>query len=234
MKQFALALLLVTATNVYCSSGEEQARGTNDTSTTQAHTIQKESATDSSKNIFSQAYDAIADTINDVLEKIGDINWDNFHTVEEEKFYRCKQLSAERFEHYINKFGIKTIVNLRGESDSGWWHDEKTIAHKHGVQHFDLPLSPFNPPSIEEILALLYIYETTPRPILIHCLQGADRTGLAAAMWVLDQQEKSNDEAEKQFSLFYRHAELAFPQMHKFVANWRGRGWLLNNYSPYN
>jgi hypothetical protein len=38
--------------------------------------------------------------------------------------------------------GIKTIINLRGESDNdGWYQEEKTASDHLGLVHIDFPMS---------------------------------------------------------------------------------------------
>ena len=43
------------------------------------------------------------------------------------------------------------------------------------------------------------------KPVLIHCKSGADRTGLAAAIYLLTEGGKTLDQAERQLSLRYIH-----------------------------
>ena len=43
--------------------------------------------------------------------------FDNFHVVEKGKFYRSQQLSPEKLGHYLKKYNIKTLINLRGDNE---------------------------------------------------------------------------------------------------------------------
>ena len=57
----------------------------------------------------------------------------NFHEVVPGQFYRSAQLSGERLGAEIDRYGIKTVINLRGENpDKGWYVDEvsATAAHE--------------------------------------------------------------------------------------------------------
>jgi protein tyrosine/serine phosphatase len=47
-------------------------------------------------------------------------------------------------------------------------------------------MSATKPPDKDTLLGLLEIMRTAERPLLMHCKSGADRTGLAAAIFVLD------------------------------------------------
>ena len=54
----------------------------------------------------------------------------NFHTVEEGALYRSAQLSKNQYKRKIKRYGIKTIINLRGASTKKWYKREKEIAKK--------------------------------------------------------------------------------------------------------
>lgn len=52
--------------------------------------------------------------------------------------------------------------------------------------------------SKEKPISLLYIYDTAPTPILVHCSSVRDRTGEAAAIWVLEMIGLKKDKALEQ------------------------------------
>jgi undecaprenyl-diphosphatase len=61
-----------------------------------------------------------------------------------------------------------------------------------------------------------------PRPVLIHCKQGADRTGLVAAMWkvIVDKEPKS--EARKQLSPIFFHFPICrTASLDRFFKKWQ-------------
>lgn len=157
---------------------------------------------------------------------------DNFFAVQEGHLYRCRQLSGERFGHYIDKFGIKTIINLRGvESRPTWWYQEIDVCRKKNIRHYDIPMNAKIMTPKKQLLELLYLYDNAPRPILIHCKSGADRTGEAAAIWVLDQMGRSNTEAARQLAVDFGHSPGRFPAKDFLIKIWKGRAWLMNEYN---
>jgi protein tyrosine phosphatase (PTP) superfamily phosphohydrolase (DUF442 family) len=159
--------------------------------------------------------------------------YDNFHTVESGKLYRSKQLSERKLRHYIKKLGIKAVINLRGNNKHmKWWSKERKIAHKLGVNYFDVALNANFFSSKRSLLKLLRIYHHTPRPILIHCEGGSDRTGEAAALWLLTQQNKNKKEALKQLNWTYGHFESKCPLKRFFINAWKGEDWLKYEYDP--
>ncbi len=56
----------------------------------------------------------------------------NFHVVSEGKVYRSAQLSAGKLSDYIQKYGIKSILNLREIDDERWYREEIAVAKRFG------------------------------------------------------------------------------------------------------
>ena len=71
-------------------------------------------------------------------------------------------------------------MNLRGEHpDEPWYEEEKEVCAN--VKHYSIPLSSSREPDEAAIRQLIEIFKNARR--VIHCQAGADRSGLAAAMW---------------------------------------------------
>jgi protein tyrosine phosphatase (PTP) superfamily phosphohydrolase (DUF442 family) len=160
---------------------------------------------------------------------------DNFHIVQDGVLYRSAQLSSDALDEYIKQYHIKTIINLRGKHpDQKWWKKEKATAARNNVALFDIPTSAETLTSKENLRAILDVFDHAPRPILVHCLAGADRTGEAAALWVLDQMKGSTADALAELSPRYRHSALKYPAKDFLIKIWRGRDWFYNEYNPKN
>jgi len=130
----------------------------------------------------------------------------NWHELEPGEFYRSAQLNGPELNAVIHRYGIKSIINLRNACpDESWYRDEKAIAQQMGVVHHDLNFSAYLSPAPAELQKLLKVLETTPRPILVHCRRGADRTGLASVLAYLYDHDSDVETAQKQFSLRYGH-----------------------------
>jgi protein tyrosine/serine phosphatase len=59
--------------------------------------------------------------------------------------------------------------------------------------------------SREAYLELLDLFASAEKPLLIHCKSGADRSGLAAAFYLIDREGVPAKEAKKQLALKYAH-----------------------------
>lgn len=138
----------------------------------------------------------------------------NFHTVTSGLAYRSAQLSAEDLEARIKEHGIKTILNLREyNSTMGWYRQEKAVASMYDVEHHDFVLSEYvelSPQVLDRLSALL---EACPKPILIHCAGGADRTALVSALFRYQLERVAAQACEGEFSARYGHVPLLRPRV---------------------
>lgn len=128
----------------------------------------------------------------------------NFHTVVKGKLYRSSQLSADDLNRAIDDYQIRTIVNLRGASlKDDWYQEEISTVQSRGVTHYDLRLKAHSLPSRKQLKQLIAILKKAPKPILVHCREGADRTGLMSAMGIILLGNASLHRATQQVSWLY-------------------------------
>jgi len=133
----------------------------------------------------------------------------NFHPVVAGQLYRSAQPAAEDIAHYAKTYGIKTIINLRGENSGSLWYDaEIARAKKIGITHVDFGMSARRELTQAEAAELIAILERAAKPILIHCKAGADRSGLASALYVAAVAKLGETAAEQQISIRYGHISL--------------------------
>jgi protein tyrosine/serine phosphatase len=101
--------------------------------------------------------------------------------------------------------GIRTIVNLRGGREYGCWPLEKEACEAFGIRLIDMPLYARGAPSRESIRWAARLFSDIEYPALIHCKSGADRTGLAAALFLLLHEKRPAADARAQLHLRYGH-----------------------------
>jgi protein tyrosine/serine phosphatase len=130
----------------------------------------------------------------------------NFHTVAAGKLYRSAQPSAGDLAVYARTLGIKSVINLRGQHQGEpWYDDEMRVSNELGLFHADIALSARRELSAAQLSSLEKALRDAPAPILIHCKSGADRTGLAAALYVLEVLHLPVETASAQLSWVYGH-----------------------------
>ena len=133
----------------------------------------------------------------------------NFHAVVAGELYRSAQPDAVRIALYGERYGIRTIVNLRGENRGSPWYDaEVAEARRLGINHIDFRMSAGTKLTQGRASDLIELFRTARKPILIHCLNGVDRTGLAGALYVAAVAKRGEEAAESQMSLRYGHFPL--------------------------
>ena len=130
----------------------------------------------------------------------------NVHAVEQGKLLRSAQLSPDHLKVLIRDEGIKTIINLRGENpQERWYRAELEAATNLGVRYVSLPLSANEEPDDAALKTLIDTMRKATYPALIHCEGGADRSGLASALYRLVILGDAPDQAARQLSFRYGH-----------------------------
>jgi protein tyrosine/serine phosphatase len=133
------------------------------------------------------------------------LGWRNWGVVETGRLYRSNHPLPWQIAAAQRRFGIRTIINLRGErSDCGSDRLGRQAALDLGLRHVDAPFESRGAPHRDRILRLAALFAELPEPILMHCKSGADRTGLAAGIWLL-LQGRPVAEAMAQLSLRHGH-----------------------------
>ncbi len=130
----------------------------------------------------------------------------NFHVVEPGIVYRSAQLGDAHLREAVLRNKIRSIINLRGPyPDAAWYRREIVLAETLGVKHYDFPLSATRTVDFDRMSQLLALVRLAPKPVLIHCQSGADRSGLASALFEYAVMLRKPEEAAEQLSLWYGH-----------------------------
>jgi protein tyrosine/serine phosphatase len=157
----------------------------------------------------------VAAVVIPVAVKEGDVLLgQNFHAVVPGELYRSGQLSASALKSRVEQEGIRTVVNLRGENKGrAWYDDEVRECEALGVRHIDVRISARELPPRDQAQLLLAALHDAPRPILVHCMNGADRSGLACAAYLIAERgEPAERAADEALSLWYGHMPIGATQ----------------------
>lgn len=105
----------------------------------------------------------------------------NFREVVPQKVYRSAQPSPEQLKKWVRQYGIRTVINLRGDAGK-IAEDERTVVSQLGVKMISIPLTASSLPTGSSLAKLIQTIETAEQPMLIHCRGGVDRTGMASTL----------------------------------------------------
>jgi tyrosine-protein phosphatase SIW14 len=126
--------------------------------------------------------------------------WRHFHVVEDGRLYRSGQLSPAALQRVVHDYGIRTIVSLRclaRDGDARLENDEELWCAAHGVRYLRLAPAAWDSPAGRANLDafLRTVDDPTAGPILVHCFAGLHRTGVYCAVFRMERQGWTNDEA---------------------------------------
>jgi protein tyrosine/serine phosphatase len=166
----------------------------------------------------------------------------NWHWVDRD-LARSAQVYGRHVPRLLEHHGIRAVINLRGDNrTSGWYRNEREACEARGAAYLDVRLSSKRPPDRDTVLALLDALDAAPKPALIKCSGGAERTGFAAALHLLHKGgADALPEARRQMAFIpYFH----WPKPHQrwirvffdyYAADQTGqpfRDWVATRYSP--
>ncbi|HKD47302.1 MAG TPA: hypothetical protein VKB67_06420 [Rhizomicrobium sp.] len=143
----------------------------------------------------------------------GDILY-NFHWVVPGECARAAQAWAGGVGPFLEKRGIKAVINLRGRNDDlSWWRNETGAARARGIAHLDAMLDSRKLPTQPMLMRLVEVFDSAPRPFMLKCSGGQDRTSFAAALYLIHRGGwAAMAEAKGQYARFpYLH----FPKKHQ-------------------
>ncbi|MEW5819666.1 MAG: tyrosine-protein phosphatase [Cyanobacteriota bacterium] len=117
----------------------------------------------------------------------------NFHKVDE-NYYRGANPPLEDYEK-LGKLGIKSIIDLRHMNNKKFTK-LKTIANQYGIKYYSIQMSPFTPPTKEQIKEFFDIVNNPDgQPVYVHCTYGKDRTGIMSALYRVNNYQWEYDQA---------------------------------------
>ncbi len=157
---------------------------------------------------------------------------DNFYPIVDGRAYRGAQVRGETLAYLARRYGIKTVVNLRGANPGAQWYEsEKADCARLGLRMIDVRLSASELPAPESLLALLDAFEPENEPLLMHCRGGADRSGMAAALWRRVALGEDAESAGGQLSFLFGHFRNVHPEMFDMVKMFvPSRAWAETQY----
>ena len=140
---------------------------------------------------------------------LGDTAIANCYRIEAD-FYRSAQPTAEGFRR-LASLGVKTVLDVAGGDD------DKKAAEGTGIKLLQIPMSAFGLRDDRVLQALRILADPANRPVVIHCQQGADRTGALVALYRVVVQGWTKEEAVREMNDGGYHHSSLFVNLDHYV-----------------
>jgi tyrosine-protein phosphatase SIW14 len=126
--------------------------------------------------------------------------WRHFHVVVDGRLYRSGQLSPEALDRLIRERRVRTVVCLRcvaREGNANLENAEELWCSARGIRYVRLSPAAWDCPAGEANVRTFLQTMRDPHagPVLVHCFAGLHRTGVYCAIYRMEVQGWSNDDA---------------------------------------
>ena len=128
------------------------------------------------------------------------------------KMYRSNQPYPYQIKQDQKKRNIRSIINLRGERHCSSYYLEKNYCENNNIKIYNYPLTSRDIPTKEKIIGFFKLLDEVNYPCIMHCKSGADRAGLAAALYMIYKNQSTVKEARKQLTFKHLHIKYAKTQ----------------------
>lgn len=118
--------------------------------------------------------------------------------------WRSNQPDRRRLQRW-KAMGIRSVVSLRGDQGGSHARMERAVCAELGLGYAYTGLSATRAPRREALLEMLALFRAAERPFVMHCKSGADRTGLAATLYLMVIEGVPLAEARQQLSFRFLH-----------------------------
>jgi protein tyrosine phosphatase (PTP) superfamily phosphohydrolase (DUF442 family) len=101
--------------------------------------------------------------------------------------------------------GLRTVISLRGGADEAHNATERIWCAELGLTLRSVGMSDKALPRRDTLLRLIETFREAETPLLVHCKAGADRAGLASAIYLLSMTDAPLVEARRMLSFRFLH-----------------------------
>jgi hypothetical protein len=156
-------------------------------------------------------------------------------------------MSPARLVNRVQTHGIRTVIDLRAQPQAAWRSECSALLEANQARWISMPLWGSQLPTAAEAQALIHVLDNAEPPVLIHCVGGADRTGVASALLLLLHEDVDVPQARDQLSIRFGHLSFrrcgTIARLLGFYEDWltqhglrhspdRLRHWVQHSYTP--
>ena len=152
---------------------------------------------------------------------IGDISRirvDNFGRVNA-RYYRGGQPEDRDYQD-LAALGVKAIINLTSDDAQ---RDEQARTEQAGMKYFQIPMTTHRAPTSAEVAEFLKIVnDPANQPVFVHCVGGRHRTGVMTAVYRMNEDGWSADQAFREMKQYKFGADFLHAEFRDYVYAYHG------------
>ena len=139
-------------------------------------------------------------------------------------YYRGSQPKGRDYAD-LAALGVKTVIDLQGDGDNA---DEAKLVTASGMRFYRIPMTPRVAPTAEQLATFLRIVnDPAQQPVYVHCAGGRHRTGVMTAVYRMEQDGWTSDQAFKEMKKYDFGMDFLHPEFKKFVYGYHAQQDLL-------
>lgn len=149
---------------------------------------------------------------------IAEIDIDNFGRVNAH-YYRGGQPEETHYEA-LSRLGIRTVIDLQADGED----DEGRVVERAGMTFVRIPLTTCVAPTRVQVARFLDIVTDPVRqPVYVHCQGGKHRTGVMTAVYRMERDGWTADQAFEEMQLYGFGSPFLHPELKRFVDEYQPR-----------
>ena len=144
---------------------------------------------------------------------ISKIRIDNFGQVNA-NYYRGEQPQGRDYAD-LAALGVRTVIDLQADGEN---FDEPQRVEAAGMKFYRIPMTTHVPPTSEQLALFRQIVnDPANQPVYVHCAGGRHRTGVMTAVYRMEQDGWTADQAFKEMKAYKFGADFLHPEFKRFV-----------------
>ena len=131
-----------------------------------------------------------------------------------DQYYRGEQPEGRDYAD-LAALGIKTVIDLQADGDNA---DEAKLVEAAGMKFYRIPMTTRQAPTDAQISEFLRIVnDPAQQPVYVHCKGGKHRTGVMTAIYRMEHDGWTGDQAFKEMKQYRFGADMLHPEFKQFV-----------------
>jgi tyrosine-protein phosphatase SIW14 len=151
---------------------------------------------------------------------LSSIRIDNFGRLNA-AYYRGAQPQGRDYAD-LAAIGIRTVIDLQADGDN---NAEAGLVEAAGMHFYRIPMTTRVAPTAEQLaLFLRVVNDPAQQPVYVHCKGGRHRTGVMSAVYRLEKDGWTADQAFREMKKYDFGLDFLHPEFKQFVYTYRAHG----------